>query len=306
MDGVAEPPATDGSGFLALSAMHSVHFLAPDGTLLSQAANSSVISGQLSGFVGTVDGPDGSAEGLRAWDSHGSTVAEGPIPPGDLEFAEDPTGGIAVLRHDFPQSVDSYDTQLRRRWHVAIATPQAPVAGVAVDRAGRTLVVRDADPATAPMAADAVWIDRDGTAGPVFRILPRQSNWPHDLVRMTQRVGSGLFLFADQITEIDSLSTTPRPGLDFKGPFPRVHMVHDGRGYAVLPIAGGFNTKDCEVEVLGPSGKSCGKVDFGVCGDIAVGYDGTVVVQLPNGSGDCGPSGCTFHNQWQWWSGYFH
>jgi hypothetical protein len=81
-------------------------------------------------------------------------------------------------------------------------------------------------------------------------------------------------------------------------------MVHGGRGYAVLPVAGAFNTKDCAIEVLAPSGKSCGNVSFGVCGSIAVGYDGTVVTQLPRQPGDCGAQSCTFN--WQWWSGFFH
>jgi hypothetical protein len=298
----------DGSGFLALSTTSATDFLSPDGTLLSQTRERLPrITGQLSGFEGDVASSDSKQTALRAWDSHGSLVAEGPLRANFQDIAEDPTGGIAVLMRATPPFVESYDTKLHLRWHVDLPLNRA-FAGVAVDRAGRTLVIMDADPALTHerTAADAIWIDRDGTHGPVFRLLPPLSGFPHLIVgNMTQRVGSGLFFLADRATlQIDSLSTIARPGPDWLDLFFDfgVHMVHDGRGYAVALSKGTTTGNPCTIEVVAPSGKSCGTVSFGVCQDIAVGYDGTVIEQL--GEGACGPAGCT--TGWQWWTGYFH
>jgi hypothetical protein len=260
------------------------------------------MAGQLSGFEGMVSRTTPEiANALRAWDSHGTLVAEGPFRTDIQDFAADPTGGIVVLERP-PAAIESYDAQLRLRWHVDLPSA-GPFAGATVDRTGRTLAVwTPGDPPTSK-AADAIWIDRDGTAGSIFQLLPQQSNFAHDLVRATQRVGSGLFVIGDDPVQIESLSTvtTPAPGFVSNLHSTSFHMVHDGRGYAILPAN---PPSDCAIEVVAPSGKSCGKVSFGGCAGLAVGFDGTVVETLPLESTSCGSGNCTC--KWQWWSGYFH
>src|SRR5207244_7077698 len=110
--------------------------------------------------------------------------------------------------------------------------------------------------------------------------------------RLFERVGSGLFLRGGKgwLGQFDAGSTTmtPVPSWLEMRPFTTLHMVHGGRGYAVMP----FDLQDsasCEqtIEVFSPSGQSCGSATFtvggGGCrtGGITVGYDGTVVQQLP-------------------------
>ena len=88
-------------------------------------------------------------------------------------------------------------------------------------------------------------------------------------------------------------------------------MVHGGRGHAVLPAAADSATCSQSVEVIAPSGTSCGTASFsagtGSCTTkaITIGYDGTVIQQLPaTREQQCwfGPCSCS----WQWWSGFFN
>jgi hypothetical protein len=308
---------TDGNGTIALTVSNvlepsnaAVHFLGPDGSLLAQnTSTNAVLTGQLSGFEGQVwaggtgSGPE--AWKVRLWDSRGITVAEGPVRSGNQGVAEDPLGGIVVVdRSSARKALESYDEHLHLRWRVDI-TDRA-LAGFAVDRAGRALVLFDADYNTAPQSVDAVWVDHDGTKGPVFRALGKQSYWPHLGIDVTQRVGSGLFFRTDRWWQIDSLAVVVQPPPDWfaRRPFSGLHMVHGGTGYAVLPDGCGDT-----IEVVAPSGTSCGTAKFtGASGSctartLAVGYDGTVIEQLPPPAGECNGESCTC--TWQWWPGFF-
>src|SRR4029077_13792499 len=66
-----------------------------------------------------------------------------------------------------------------------------------------------------------------------------------------------------------------------------LHMVHGGRGYALLPHPGtGGMSCEQRVDVLSPNGNACVSVTFvqpqGQCvaGAVTVGYDGTVIQQM--------------------------
>jgi hypothetical protein len=303
---------TDGNGSIALAISNilepsngAVHFLGPDGALLARnASTNAVLTGQLSGFEGKVwAGSSGNeASKLRVWDKAGSTVAEGPVQSGNLAAREDPLGGMMVMNFSSsPKTLESYDASLTLRWRVDV-TANA-VGGFAVDRAGQTLVVFDAD---SPKAVDAVWVDHDGNKGPVFHALEKQSSFAHLGIDVTQRVGSGLFFRADQWWQIDSLATTVQAPPDWlaRRTFSSLHMVHGGTGYAVLPLNCGET-----IEVIAPSGTSCGTATFdagsGSCParGMSVGYDGTVLQQLPPPDGECNGGSCTC--TWQWWPGFF-
>jgi len=170
---------------------------------------------------------------LRAWDTGGRTVAEGPVRSGFRIVHEDPLAGSWFV--DFsssPKTLESYDERLNLRWRVDII--DRGVGGFAVDRAGRTLVLFDADYATAPQAVDAVWWTTTAPRDQSSVALGRQSSWPHLGIDVTQRVGSGLFFRADQWWQIDSLATVVQPPPDWfaRRPFSGLHMVHGGTGYA--------------------------------------------------------------------------
>jgi hypothetical protein len=158
-----------------------------------------------------------------------------------------------------------------------------------------------------------MWIDHQGVAGAVFRALGPQHDATHLMgFALTQRVGDGLFLKAgnDWIGQLDSLSTTlaaPPVWLRARSGT-SLHMVHGGKGYAVLPPATGGCVK--AVEVMAPSGTSCGSATFAGVSDTCsaatstVGYDGTLMLAFSEAADQCNPGGtCTC--TWQWWPGFF-
>jgi hypothetical protein len=303
------PGRSDGSGTLALllSSTHGSQFLdfvSPAGKLLATARGSSLeLTDQLSGFIG-LNFAGGGSWWLTAWDSAGHETAHKYQSDGyrGNDIAQDPLGGVVS------SGGQSYDEQLNLRWSVAVTA-----SSVGVDRAGRSLFLFDGTSRYGANSIAAQWVDHDGTAGAVFQWFgPR----PFDTgFFFESRVGDGLFVASGGrwAAQIDSLatSTTPAPAWLQARPNTSLHMVHGGRGYAVLPAAADSATCSQSVEVIAPSGTSCGTASFsagtGSCTtkSITIGYDGTVIQQLPAArEQQCwfGPCSCT----WQWWSGFFN
>jgi hypothetical protein len=179
----------------------------------------------------------------------------------------------------------------------------------AVDRAGNTLVIIDGDDRFGARSVAAIWVDHDGKVGAEFKLsngVPGGSPAHDSTFVLGERVGSGLFVGAGSswFAQLDALSTSPAapPAWLASRPLSNLHVVHGGQGYAVLP---GPSRADCAqtIEIVSPSGRTCGSRTFraaaGMCATeaIRVGYDGTVVQQVPALPGHCA---------WQWWSGYFH
>jgi len=316
----------DGSGTLALRVLEvypstssaALDFVNPAGDVLaSYPGTNAVLTGQLSGFEGMV-WANNAWSTLRTWDQAGRATADKAMAkPGSADFiAEDPTGGVVVWHMEAPETgshvLESYDEHLNLRWRVLTPGSGDPGA-LAVDRAGRTLVLYGADFRTAPKAVDGIWVDRDGTAT-TFRALGPQKDWTHLMgFALTQRVGSGLFLQSgdDWVGQLDSLSTSVAAPPDWlrSRPGTRLHMVHGGTGYAVLSP---FTSKGCvrTIEVVSPSGTSCGATTFAGSSDSCsgtnptVGYDGTVILEFGEHADQCRPGGvCTC--TWQWWPGFF-
>lgn len=91
-----------------------------------------------------------------------------------------------------------------------------------------------------------------------------------------------------------------------------LHMVHGGQGYAVLPAQGPAPSCQQTVEVVSASGISCGTrtfaIDAAACTTkvLAVGYDGTVVQQLPEArEAACTAAGHQCDCTYLYWPGYF-
>jgi hypothetical protein len=292
---------------LLLSPTHGSQFLdfvSPSGQLLATARGSSLeLTDQLSGFIAN-SFAGGGTWWLTAWDSAGHETAhkyQSDGYPGS-DIAQDPLGGVVS------SAGQSYDEQLNLRWTVAVTASR-----VGVDRAGRALFLFDGTSRYGANSISAQWVDDAGTAGAVFQWFgPR----PFDTGFLFEpRVGDGLFIASGGrwAAQIDSLATgtTPAPAWLEARPGTSLHMVHGGRGYAVLPASADSATCSQAVEVIAPSGTSCGTASFsagtGSCTTraITVGYDGTVIQQLPAArEQQCwfGPCTCT----WQWWSGFFN
>jgi hypothetical protein len=108
-------------------------------------------------------------------------------------------------------------------------------------------------------------------------------------------------------------SMSPAPAWLASRPNTRLHMVHGGMGYAVLPQPGSSPACEQTVDVISASGKACGSSTFTIGGgscatnSIIVGYDGTAVQQMPrerdavtcqHADHECD---CTY----RYWPGYF-
>jgi len=310
------PASVDGHGTLALREARGgdvtnsdLFFVNPSGQLLaSYAGNNGELTEQLSGFEGytweRID-PNSYTLGpmLHAYDTSGRDVAHRPLELGDVALVrEDPLGGMVVERINHPSFVESYDEQLNLRWRVQV--PDQGWYDMAVDRAGRTLVLLVGNMQTARNTVDGIWIDRSGNASALFRVAGPFSEFPSQ-VSLTPRVGSGLFIKngAQWVGQIDSGSTAPM------APAPSwlqaradtlLHMVRGGTGYAVFPS--GNSSCPQAVEVVAPSGASCGAATFAPQATscrfthVRVGYDGTVSLGFSEG----GKTQCT----WEWWPGF--
>jgi len=317
--GVIALPITDTSqSFAAGNHETAVHFVTPTGSLKALSGGPyAVVTDQLSGFLGyIVDKSHDTGWFLQRWDGQGLAVGRTEPMPSTNRIIANPLGGAVVWTLERGQQIQSYDENLKLWWRAALGG-WGPAA-LAVDRAGRTLALFDSDPNKgAWKAVDGQWFDLDGTPGPIFRVLGPQSDWAHDLdVKLAQRVGSGFFLAVSGtwVAEIDSLATSVMdapPWLRDRRNT-RLHMIHGGRGYAVLPEVGVDPSVDCahHVEVVAPSGTSCGTAVFsagsGACQmqEITVGHDGTVIQQFPYTSErQCSTASCTC--TWQWWPGFF-
>jgi hypothetical protein len=207
-------------------------------------------------------------------------------------------------------TLDAYDASGARRWRVELAHD---AVALGVDRAGNALVLSN------PGSLHAQWVDHAGNVGPEFDLgVAMASGTAFELY---PRIGSGLFVLASTFDghtawayQLDSLAPAATPAPDWlrSRPDTRMHMAHGGTAYAMLPVPA---QGDCtqHVEVLAPSGKSCGSAEFrldaGSCRTnfIDVGYDGTVVQQLPlNTPGNSCPPGQLCRScAWRWWPGFF-
>ena len=311
---------SDGHGTLALQAWSgkdndfTVHFLGPGGELRKAYPQADLIlTEQLAGFEGMslerVD-PDSYTLGwmLRTYDMDGQQLAQIPTKLADhLIIHADPLGGMMTQNLASPAELRSYDEQLQLRWHVSLSAGDPWGSyGSAVDRAGNTLVLFVGDMFAAPNTVDAMWIDHDGRVGPKFRVAGPFPTFPSQVL-LTQRVGSGLFVRIDsqwkgQIESRSTSAMSPAPTWLEARPGTTLHMVRNGRGYAVLPEATEF-CPPMVVEIFAPTGAACGTATFQPSASssrsckfdkVSIGYDGTVMLSYGMDSSQC---------VWEWWPG---
>jgi Divergent InlB B-repeat domain len=286
---------------------------------------------QLAGFVGTSCPPGLQLSNCDAFaiDAHGNEI--GRDSPGRvLAAAEDPTGGMVAFflgrgpqgagATDQGNTLAAYDGSAHLRWRAALANGIRGSGGgitLGVDRLGNTLVL---------VAEDAVseirgqWVDHDGHVGPPFTPMidlggdPVNSNFV-----LAPRAGDGLFLQERSpqrpgwLAQFDSLATAALPPPSWLSSRPlgeTVHMARGGGAYAFFSR----NSSACaqRIEIVAPSGKSCGTAVFPIAGcttltatgGINVGYDGTVIQESPfeERRNDDGTVTCT----WQSWPGFLH
>ncbi len=104
---------------------------------------------------------------------------------------------------------------------------------------------------------------------------------------------------------------SPPPDWLASRPDTALHMVRGGKGYAVLPKPASSAACEQLVEVVSPSGKTCGSSTFsmggGACStsNIIVGYDGTVVQQAPRERETCTAAGHQCTCTYRYWPAFF-
>jgi Divergent InlB B-repeat domain len=325
------PGFVSGAGTLALPTEDpdpaqgtTLHFVRATGETSTTPGGAHIdLTEQADGFIAQYFAASGRSW-LSGFDSSGGLFAT-TQPPNTSGMLLDPMGGVVALQAGSPSLfLQSYDAQLHLRWSVPLPPSSGslpPGSGpLRVDRAGNTLVLWDGTPFYGSGSIAAFWVDHGGGQGPVFQLIgPGPGPGATATPIAAERVGSGLFLATGGLwtMQLDSLSTAPTPAPAWLAarPVSEMHMVHAGRGYAVLPPDPGDDGPCAQaIEVIAPSGKSCGSslfraADGGHCKPlgIRVGYDGTVVQQLPSAieqrCGD-GITQCTC--SWHWWPRFFH
>lgn len=258
------------------------------------------------------------------------TGAKGPPQYPGFPFmfdAVNPVGGAVTALQDTqssgPYEIVSWDEALNRRWTVNTA---AEVISVGVDRKGATLVVVKEKADSSNLSA--FWIDPSGVAGAEF-VFGSQAT------QLVPRVGDGFFVYdyvptmvtpveelpprpemGTPLAQIDSFATQTKapPAWLAARPHKGLHTVHGGAGYALIDPAGDVAPCGQKIEVIAPSGKSCGTASFsianGACstGRLTVGYDGTVIQQLPVSMepvSEIAPGFSEHSCTWRYWPGFF-
>jgi len=255
---------------------------------------------------------------LVALDENGSVAATTDITgavPGPVR--DDPRGGIVVLlrRTDSkpPIEVAAYDERLNLRFRTQLSSTEQLLA-IGVDRQGNTLVLLDGADRYGSGRVGGIWIDHSGNAGAEFLAVEGLASRPP--LRLTPRVGSGLFAALDPgaaaavawIRQFDAMGegTAPPDWLAAR-PGTTLHMARNGRAYAVIHPARLDAVCHTDIEVVAPSGKSCGTAAFPAdqsgpfcSGNLVVGYDGTVVQM---GGIVFTGSGSNRTTTFRWWAG---
>ena len=254
-----------------------------------------------------------------AIDGRGSVVnSTGTINAVFVLVAIDPLGGVVVSsvpRDSSPtRAIAAYDDRARLRWRTELPSSDAIVA-VGVDRQGNTLALVDGSSRYGSGKLAGVWLDHSGRAGSVFEAADIGDS-PRGALLLTPRVESGLFLRRSDgawIRQFDAFGPgQPPPSWLEARASTTLHMARGGRAYAVIspppPTSGG--ACQATIEVVAPSGKTCGTAVFpgeqnafnGFCtASLTVGYDGTVIEKLDERStGAGGGRVCGF----SWWTGF--
>lgn len=256
---------------------------------------------------------------MFAIDAHGNEL--GRDGPGSLlAQAEDPLGGVVVVSYSAGvNELAAYDGRAHLRWRVALEPGLRGGGGritVGVDRLGNTLVLTAEDAVT---DFRGQWVDHDGHAGPQFTGTADFGTDPFNVqLLLAPRVGDGLFLGEGPprngwLAQFDSLAPAVRSPPSWLSSRPlQVHVARGGRAYAFFELPGTGDQPPCaqRIEIVAPSGRSCGTAAFPVAGascttrpNIDAGYDGTVIQAFPpemQRHNDDGTVTCT----WQSWPGF--
>jgi hypothetical protein len=332
--GSCQASDVDGTGHVAVR--HFDDFTEATFTFFEQMTGAAVgtaaqavarLIGQANGFMGEDCAGAGCFQEYAVYSPTGKQSFAAFGGQGDGSVTNNPVGGMIQKRFvDDGTSVtvwlDSIDPAGAIRWSVALPDlfSSDPAVNVAVDRAGKMLAIWQSTARFGANTWAGQWFDASGVPGQVF-LASTGPAFCTEFCESPQgipfeRVGSGLFYNnGTRWSQIDSMATSFKAAPDWLNAHPQasLHMAHGGTAYAVLP-AGAAAAGPCQqqIEIVAPSGKSCGTATFALTGgscttsEILVGYDGTVVQQVPlELEPPCTASGHQCNCTWHSWPGFF-
>jgi len=335
MGGSCFPAETDGTGHLAVSWQNGYQphdsrftFVDPAGTQVGSFRGVGLLLiGQASGFMGGECAGGMCSQDYVVLDPEGHLLYRGPggSTTGNNKQANDPTGGMIHERNapddgsgNITMLLDAIDAGGAVRWTRALpelfGRYDRKDLIIGADRKGNVLALWQSDRRYGDGTWAGQWFDPSGAPGPVFQAVG--SGGAYLPWKLFERAESGLFVsgFQGWLGQFDAQATSmsPPPPWLASRPNTTLHMVHGGNGYAVLPTPGSSAACEQVVEVISPSGKVCGSSTFAVGGgycttsSIIVGYDGTVVQQLPRErEAPCKAADHECDCTYRFWSGYF-
>lgn len=308
-------PSADGAGVVSYEQSGSGH---PAFTLLSPtgAAQGSLslwhgsLWPQPLGFLSDSGSSTQQTVAVTRFDEHGHPLG-GTAVQGAGIYTSDPLGGLLLVgqfalgnQPPAPASGPSllmFNADGSVRYGPIPLGVSASLFGASIDLFDRALVVFDGSALFGAGAIAAAWFDASGAplTGP-FRLLSSfvagRSTW----FEGSQLIGGGLAVRRMDSGPADGrtsqwLVTLPS-GVALQQPAPpwltarpdtNLTIVRGGTAYAATPWAANVSPCTQQVEVLSPSGNSCGTQQYAVDGEacttreLRVGLDGTVLQMLP-------------------------
>jgi hypothetical protein len=227
--------------------------------------------------------------GFFAADPNGGLLAVGQLAPGGPE--PDASTPLSALMFARDGSI---------RWGPVALGTSAQIRSVAVDLAGRSLVLFDGARLFGPGSLAGEWFDAAGIGSEPFVVLDGGADKLGFALAPLQPDGLALqslrapFVFDETVASewVSVLpsgknATAPVPEWLAQRPNTRIAIARGGRGYAVLPNAAHLAKCDQQLELVSLEGSSCGRIDFPlddfacVSRPLTLGLDGTVMQMLP-------------------------
>jgi hypothetical protein len=274
-------------------------FFRTDGGSAARLGDKSVVGGddapvqifsQPSGFTSFQVSGDTGGRTLSTWSHDGEFVSSTKITPDDFSsnnFAAagiDPSGGTAIVKTIHSNDGTAITTYQRFDKAGVAETGEVPIdsgaTAVGVALSGHALIV----------GPQARWVARDGTpiSGP-FTVQDNVNRFQF-LLDGSLALGSA----AGFSSPPESFVSRIEDGATVAGPLPdwlaarasnRLYAVRSGKAYATWGSGGACGG---DLEILAPSGKSCGCVKVpDLSASASVGRDGSLIVPRPDTAPGC-------------------
>jgi hypothetical protein len=246
----------------------------------------------------------------------------------DFAAAADPNGGVlfagdvGFASQTHTHSAIKYSANGAApnvRWGPKPLASRGAVFGAGVDVLGRSLVITDGSEKFGAGAISAQWFEQSGDAATgefqlVAGFVPGRSTWfeTSPLVGgglAVRRVDDGAHAQALVVVASGNAAVSPAPDWMKARPDVKLQIARGGRAYAALPYGGANEKCSQRLEIVAPDGTSCGARDYavasGTCdlGELTLGFDGTVIQQLPRAMESSEPVRESHSCTWRFWPG---